>query len=416
MIDKGEFMNVIRWSLVVAAVFVGEGALAAGLDERPLAIGIQPAFPGIEWEGWGESEDGTSVALRPILLTHAGDGSGRRFVPTQQGVIYSIDPAGKKGSVFLSIVDKVAYADKTNEEGFLGLAFHPRFKENGEFFVYYTNKATKHQNVVARYRVKKDDPTQGDPASEEILLVFDKPFWNHDGGTILFGPDGYLYITHGDGGLGNDPFGNGQKLSTLLGKVLRIDVDGKSPGAPYGIPADNPFVQTAGARPEIFAYGLRNIWRMAFDAKTGELWAGDVGQDLWEEIDVISKGGNYGWNRREGKHPFAKSPSPSDVDPALVDPIFEYSHDVGKSITGGLVYRGREIPELDGVYLYADYVSGKMWGLTYDREKKEVTGNRPIPLPASIPVMSFGSDEAGEVYFMTYSANGQGIWRLTRAK
>jgi glucose/arabinose dehydrogenase len=407
--------RVTRTFLTMAMVLAGRIALAE-LDERPLSLGIEPAFPEISWEGWGESEDGTVVPLRPILLTHAGDGSGRRFVPTQQGVIYSIDPTGRKASVFLSIVPKVAYADKTNEEGFLGLAFHPRFKENGEFFVYYTNTAKKHQNVLARYRVKKDDPTQGDPDSEEILLVYDKPFWNHDGGTILFGPDGYLYITHGDGGLGNDPFGNGQNLSTLLGKILRIDVDHQGEKTPYAIPADNPFVKTPNARPEIFAYGLRNVWRMAFDRQTGELWASDVGQDLWEEIDLITKGGNYGWNRREGKHPFAKSKSPSEADPALIDPIFEYSHDVGKSITGGPVYRGKAIPELDGAYLFADYVSGKMWALYYDRSKNAVTAHRPIPLPSAIPVMSFGEDEAGEVYFMTNSPTGQGIWKLTPKK
>jgi quinoprotein glucose dehydrogenase len=173
-------------------------------------------------------------------------------------------------------------------------------------------------------------------------------------------------------------------------------------------------VDTPGARPEIFAYGLRNVWRMAFDRQTGELWAGDVGQDLWEEIDIITKGGNYGWNRREGKHPFAKSKSPSEADASLIDPIFEYSHDVGKSITGGTVYRGRKIPELAGAYLYADYVSGKMWALYYDRQEKVVTANRPIPLPSAIPVMSFGEDQEAEVYFMTHSVDGQGIWRLSK--
>jgi glucose/arabinose dehydrogenase len=321
--------------------------------------------------------------------------------------------------VFLDIRDKVAYNDKTNEEGFLGLAFHPKFRENGEFFVYYTNKAPKHQNVIARYRVSKDDPSKADPASEEILLVLDKPFWNHDGGTLAFGPDGYLYIAVGDGGLANDPFGNGQKLSTLLGKILRIDVDRKDEGLAYAVPKDNPFVGRSGARPEIWAYGLRNVWRLAFDPKTGLLWAGDVGQDVWEEIDLIEKGGNYGWNVREATHPFvAKGGKPSNAKkPAgMIDPIFEYHHDVGKSITGGSVYRGKKIPELVGAYLYADYVSGKLWALWYDAEQKKVTANREIPLPAPIPVMSFGEDEQGEIYFTAASPQGQGIYTLSRGE
>ncbi|MBL9125580.1 MAG: PQQ-dependent sugar dehydrogenase, partial [Planctomycetaceae bacterium] len=371
------------------------------------------------WPGWTSGEEtGVVTPLRPILVSNAGDGSNRVFIPTQQGVIYVLanDQQAKSAEVFLDISDRVAYDDKTNEEGFLGLAFHPKFRENGEFFVYYTNEAKKHQNVVARFRADSAARTKGDPKSEEILLVMDKPFWNHDGGTIAFGPDGYLYIAVGDGGLANDPYGNGQNLSTLLGKILRIDVDHKQGDLAYAIPQDNPFVGQKGARGEIWAYGLRNVWRLAFDAQTGVLWAGDVGQDYWEEIDLIVKGGNYGWNIREGFHPFVKKggtpPAKDEKRPDLVDPIFDYHHDLGKSITGGVVYRGKKVPELVGAYLYADYVAGRLWALWYDAAQKKVVANREIPLPKSIPVMSFGEDEQGEVYFTTYSAEGEGVYRI----
>jgi len=408
---------------LLVAVSCSFAAPAAEIDTTPLPLKVDVAFGNVKWPGWETAEEsGVVDPLRPILLTHAGDGSHRTFIPTQQGVIYVLpdDPGAKQAEVFLDMKDKVAYSDKTNEEGFLGLAFHPKFKENGEFFVYYTNTAKKHQNVIARYKVSKDNPAKADPGSEEILLVLDKPFWNHDGGTIAFGPDGYLYIAVGDGGLANDPFKNGQNLSTLLGKILRIDVDHKDDGLAYAIPKDNPFVGKKDARGEIWAYGLRNVWRMAFDPKTGVLWAGDVGQDVWEEIDLITKGGNYGWNVREGLHPFVKKgdkPVEQTATPeGMVDPIFEYHHDLGKSITGGMVYRGKKIPELEGAYLYADYVSGKLWALWYDAEKKAVTANREIPLPEPVAVMSFGEDEKGEPYFMTFSADGKGIYTLGSAK
>ncbi len=261
--------------------------------------------------------------------------------------------------------------------------------------------------------MSKDDPDRADPASEEeILRITDRPFWNHDGGTIVFGPDGYLYIAIGDGGLANDPFQNGQNLGKLLAKVLRIDVNRKETGKNYSIPADNPFVQTPGARPEIWAYGLRNVWRMAFDRKTGKLWASDVGQNLYEEIDLIVRGGNYGWNLREGLHPFGTQ----GVGPrsALIEPIWEYHHDVGKSLTGGLVYRGKRLPELDGHYLYADYVSARIWALRHDDVKGRVVANHPIR-DANVPVMSFGEDEQGEAYVLTYSATGKGIYQFVRS-
>jgi len=409
-------------SLLLSAALFAPPLLAAELDTRPLPLKIDVAFPDVKWPGWQSAEEtGIDKPLRPILLTNPGDGTNRVVVPTQQGILYLLpnEQSAKSADVFLNIEDKVAYNDKTNEEGFLGLAFHPKYRDNGQFFVFYTNKNKPHQNVIARYRVSKADPNKADPASEEILLVLDKPFWNHDGGTIAFGPDGYLYIAIGDGGLANDPQKNGQKLSTLLGKILRIDVDKPGKDRPYSVPADNPFVDNKDARPEIWAYGLRNVWRLAFDPKTGALWAGDVGQDRWEEIDLIVKGGNYGWSIREGKHPFIKKnatePEVAEAPKNAIDPIFDYDHELGKSITGGVVYRGKNIPELDGAYLYADYVSGKLWALWYDADKKIVTANREIPLPKSIPVMSFGEDEKGEVYFTTYSSEGQGIYRLSRA-
>jgi glucose/arabinose dehydrogenase len=309
---------------------------------------------------------------------------------------------------FLDIRERVQYDDRENEEGLLGLAFHPRYKENGEFFVYYSLKPTRenpHVTAVSRFRVSPDDPNRALPDSEEEVIRIEHRYWNHKGGTIVFGPDGYLYIGLGDGGLRDDPHGNGQSLQTVLGKILRIDVDQKDEGRNYAIPKDNPFADRASeARGEIWAYGIRNVWRIAFDRKTGDLWAGDVGQDLWEEIDIIRPGGNYGWNLREGKHPSTPTlpnvPKGTGPRPDLIEPIWEYHHDVGKSITGGNVYRGKKVPELEGAYLYADFVTGQIWALWYDMAKQQVTANREI-LPKGLPVMSFGEDDDGEVYFVT---------------
>jgi hypothetical protein len=239
----------------------------------------------------------------------------------------------------------------------------------------------------------------------------------------VFGPDGYLYIVFGDGGSANDPHGNGQNLKTLLGKILRIDIDKKGEGKPYAIPPDNPFVGRSDAEPEIFAYGLRNVWGLSFDPQTKLLYAADVGQNIWEEINIIQKGGNYGWNIREGFHKFDvrnAKPGPgrtpdlqNKLDPTdredLIHPIWEYHHGMdpknpadgdGKSITGGSVYRGKRLPELEGYYVYADYVTGKIWGLKYDEKAKKVVANRPIAGPAgfNIPCMCIGTDEKGELY------------------
>jgi glucose/arabinose dehydrogenase len=385
------------------------------VDETPLPIEAAVAFPNLKWTDWKSEVNGKPVPLRPIVLTHAGDGSNRVFVATEHGVIHVFpnDQKAEQTKVFLDIQDRVTYNDDQNEEGFLGLAFHPKYKENGEFFVFYTVKKPKQTNVLSRFRVSKDDPNRADPASEQELLRVTHKYWNHDGGTVCFGPDGYLYLALGDGGAFNDPDKNGQNLSTLLGKVLRLDVDHKDKDKPYAIPKDNPFVNKAGARPEIWAYGLRNPWRMAFDRKTGKLWTSDVGQNLYEEIDILTAGGNYGWSIREGLHPF----SDQGVGPRkdLIDPIWEYHHDTGKSLTGGTVYRGKRLPELEGHYLYADYVNPRVWALRYDEGKGRVVANRPIRDP-NLPVMSFGEDETGEVYFMTYSATGKGIYWFVRSK
>lgn len=368
-------------------VAAGISSPASAVDESPLAVELEQVLPELKFR-------------RPLLLTHPGDGSDRLVIVEQYGVIHVLpkDLQAKTTKKFLDIESKVFYLDAENEQGLLGVAFHPRYRSNGQFFVYYNPKGSPLTAVISRFRVSPDDPDRALPESEEEIFRVERPFWNHVGGTIVFGPDGYLYVALGDGGKGSDPFGNGQKLSTLLGKILRIDVDHRDGQRKYAIPKDNPFAGREGARGEIWAYGLRNCWRIAFDRATGVLWAGDVGQDLWEEIDIITRGGNYGWSVREGKHPFGSEGS--DARPELIDPIWEYHHDVGKSITGGSVYRGQRVPALVGKYLYADYVSGKIWALDYDAQRKTVRGNHPLPGPGH-PTMSFGEDRDGEVYFLT---------------
>lgn len=374
-------------------------------------VSLVPAFSNVKWSGWDEVDDkGKVQPLRPIIITNPGDGTNRVVVAMQQGQIHIIpnNPKAEKSKIFLDISSKVRYIDKENEEGLLGLAFHPDYKKNGEFFAYYTVKHTPHLCVISRLKVSKDNPDQADPAYEEVLMEIPHPFWNHKGGTLAFGPDGCLYCAIGDGGDGNDPYNNGQNLGTLLGKIIRIDVNKKDTGMKYSIPKDNPFLGQKAA-PEIFAYGFRNVWRMAFDKVSGNLWAADVGQNLWEEINIVKKGGNYGWALREGAHPFGNVESKSTQN--LIDPIYEYDHQVGKSITGGLVYRGKKIPELEGHYLYADYISGKVYALNYDHKTNKVLGNFSIPSPM-FPIITFGEDEEGEVYFAVVTANGKGIYKL----
>ncbi|MAT13792.1 MAG: glucose sorbosone dehydrogenase [Planctomyces sp.] len=381
-------MKTFRTLFALTAIVLGvTSTTLAEVDTTPLAIKPVRVFPEI-------------LVDRPIVVTYANDGSNRLFVASQKGKIhvFANDPEVEEDDIFLDLTPKVVYADNQNEEGLLGFAFHPNYKENGQLFVYYTTTDAPHTSVISRFTVSKDDPSKVDPASEEEVWRLPQPYWNHNGGTIAFGPDGYLYIGLGDGGKGGDPHQHGQNLGTWLGSILRIDVDKTPRNKTYGIPKDNPFVNVRGAKPEIYAYGLRNVWRLAFDRKTGDFWAADVGQDLWEEINIIVKGGNYGWNKREATHEFNNSGV--GPNPEMIDPIWEYHHDIGKSITGGTVYRGTKIPELEGAYVYADYVTGKIWALWYDFEKKEVIANREIQ-SESLPVMSFGDDAAGELYFTT---------------
>jgi glucose/arabinose dehydrogenase len=330
---------------------------------------------------------------RPLFLTTAPGDARRLYVAEQRGVIRAFDrkdPA--KSAVFLDISGKTSR--KGEEEGLLGLAFHPQYAQNGFFYVYYSGAGQPRQ-VVGRYRA---DPARGvaDPASERRLIVMDDPFRNHNGGMLAFGPDGMLYVGSGDGGSAGDPHDNGQRLDTLLGKILRVDADGKAP-------ADNPFAGRAGARPEIWAWGLRNPWRFSFDRKTGALWAGDVGQNAWEEIDVIVKGGNYGWRLFEGDAAYENPQRRPAKD--FVAPVATYDHDEGCSVTGGYVYRGAAVTALQGQYLYADFCSGHVWALPADgggkRQGRRI-GNVPQP-------SSFGEDDAGELYVTSFDG---GIYRL----
>lgn len=382
------------------------------VDTTPLPVRTAPAFPDLEWTGWSPEDDsGRPTPFRPILLTHAGDGTSRVFVATQQGVIHVFQPQDQKTKVFLDITSRVHINLETeNEQGLLGLAFHPRYKTNGEFFVFYTRAENKSINVISRFKVDRNDSGKGDAGSEEVLLEIERPFWNRNGGTLVFGPDGFLYAVVGDGGNPGSPMA--QNLGSLLGKVLRIDIDKKEAGKNYAIPRDNPFVNVPDARPEVWAYGIRNSWRISFDRSTGLLYGGENGHDFFDATLLIKKGGNYGWNHRESFHPFSPS---ATVTKDMVDPIWEYTRPLGFATIGGGVYRGRDIPELDGYFLYGDYITNRLWGLRYDQEKGRVVANRPIPKHPTV-FISFGTDEQGEMYLVAESSTGRGIHRFAPAE
>jgi len=395
-------------------VLSADGSVTDPVDGHLPLKGVV-AFPELKWEGFeGADEDGRITTLRPMVLTHAGDGSNRNFVATQRGTIYVFpnDPKAQLATLFADLSDRVQDWRKDNEEGLMGFAFHPNYKSNGYFYVYYSSSTEPRMSIVSRFKVSANDPNRADPASEQIVMKIPQPFANHNGGSIAFGQDGYLYIALGDGGGRNDPLGHGQNLKTWMGSMLRIDVDHEQDGKHYAIPADNPFLSREGAQPEIYAYGFRNVWRMSIDRKTGDIWAADVGQDFWEEVNLVKRGGNYGWSIREASYPF-NNKTVEIADP-LEAPVWEYDHQIGKSITGGFVYRGTRLPELEGMYLYADFISGRIWALKYDESLGKVTRNMGIA-STGFPVLSFGEDEAGEVYYMLETINGQGIYRFDPA-
>jgi glucose/arabinose dehydrogenase len=340
---------------------------------------------------------------QPTHVTNAGDDSGRLFVTEQAGRIWVVRDGTRLEDPFLDIEPLVG--SNANEQGLLSIAFHPRFLENGQFFVNYTDR--EGTTVVARYSVATENPDRADPDSATVLLTIEQPAANHNGGLLKFGPDGYLYIGTGDGGRAGDPWGNGQSLDTLLGKLLRIDVDG---GEPYAVPPNNPFNGNNDARPEIWAYGLRNPWRFAFDRVTGDLYVADVGQNEQEEVHFQpagSMGGeNYGWDIMEGTACFEARSCDQD---GLLLPVATYDHgsdEGGCSITGGYVYRGKAFPELAGVYLYADYCTGNLWGLRLPF----AAGDHALIATLDIRATSFGEDERGELYLA--DREGGGIYRI----
>jgi glucose/arabinose dehydrogenase len=334
---------------------------------------------------------------KPLDITHAGD--DRLFVVEQPGTIRVIQDDQVLPDPFLDIRDRAN--DNATERGLLGLAFHPNYYENGFFYLNYTEQDG--HTVVSRFRVSSN-PNQAEPQSEFVLLRIQQPYANHNGGDVKFGSDGMLYIGTGDGGSGGDPQGNGQNLNTLLGKLLRIDVDGEQP---YTIPSNNPFVGKD-ALPEIWSYGLRNPWRFSFDRLTGDLYIADVGQNIWEEINfqlATSLGGiNYGWNLREGTHPFA-----SEITEGLTDPITEYSHDFGCSVTGGVVVRDPTIPSWNGIYLYGDYCTGIIWGVLQTENGQWKNAQL---FNTDHVIASFGEDASGHAYLVDYLGS---IYRLEDA-
>lgn len=338
---------------------------------------------------------------QPLYVTGAGDGSGRLFVVEQPGTIWIVRNGQRLERPFLDIVDQVG--SQANEQGLLSIAFSPDYARDGLFFINYTD--LDGNTVVARYQVT-DDPDRANVNSARTILTIEQPAANHNGGLLKFGPDGYLYVGTGDGGRAGDPWNNAQSRTVLLGKLLRIDVMNVVGDQPYAIPADNPFVGEPNMRPEIWAWGLRNPWRFAFDRETGDLYIADVGQNRYEEVHfqpADSAGGeNYGWNIMEG----ATCYNADECDQTgLEKPIVVYSHALGCSITGGYVYRGRQFPQLDGIYFYGDYCSGRIWGL---RQIDQQWDNAEV-LQTDLRLTSFGEDDVGEIYLTDH--NG-GVYQL----
>jgi len=362
----------------------------------PTAI---PSFPDPSAYEWAPVVSGLDL---PVDIQNAGDGTGRLFIVEKGGRILVLQNNQLLPQPFLDIRSEVD--SRATEQGLLGLAFHPHYAQNGTFFVYYIDLSGN--SVVARFHVSTGDPNRADPASEADLLHVSQPYANHNGGSLAFGPDGDLYIGLGDGGSEGDPLRTSQNLQTLLGKLLRINIDS---GDTYAIPPDNPF-SGGGGLPEIWAYGLRNPWRFSFDRLTGNLYIADVGQDQWEEVDFVPAGMpggmNFGWSYYEGMHAYQDQPPASAT---FTWPVVEYSHSEGCAVTGGYVYRGTTLPEWQGIYFYGDYCSGTVWGLIQTGQNN---WQSKALFSTGAQITTFGVDEAGEIYLADYNAGR--LLRLTR--
>jgi glucose/arabinose dehydrogenase len=384
-------------------------------------IQLRPVFPAMTLD-------------RPVWMSQAPDGSDRFFLVEQPGRILLVSRGddGNHVKEFLNIVDRQTYVDSA--VGLMSMAFHPGFKTNGLFYIFYSQQNSNRtgqfpgRSVISEFKVSSSDPDRANLGSERVLLEVPEPFRNNQGGQVSFGPDGCLYIALGDGGSNNDPFNSGQNPSTLLAKIVRIDVNTRSTigtgkdrkQLPYGIPADNPWAGEpemgghSGARKETYAWGLRNVWRYSWDRKTGDLWAGDVGEGFWEEVDLVTRGGNYGWCVREGMHHFKPGPRSAQY----IEPVIEYPHlpellaqskfplhSIGICIIGGYVYRGKKHPSLDGIYIYGDYVLGTIWGFRY-ADGKVIEYGTLLQQPKTIA--SFAEDSEGELYMLTFSERKDG--------
>ena len=394
------------WSAVLITILAPRTISAEPSNSFPI-LELKAAFPALTFP-------------LPLWLGAPPDNSKRLFAAGQDGQVWILpaDRASDSAKLFMDITDRQPHVQY--EEGFLGLAFHPQFKTNRRFYVAYNQQFPK-RTVLSEFQVSATDPDKADLSTERVLLEIPKPYWNHNSGCLLFGPDGYLYMSVGDGGDNGDRHNFGQSLHFIYGKIIRIDVDSRAGRVPYGIPRDNPFVgnNDSDYRPETWAYGFRNPWRMSFDRLTGDLWAGDVGQDKWEEIDFVVKGGNYGWSDFEGFHKFRDVPLGTN----WIEPVIEYAHSAtlaklsrfpdhepGNAVIGGYVYRGKKIPELFGVYVYGDFVVGTVWGLRWENGKLTDSGTL-VKSNTRRPITSFGEDCDGELYVTSY--DGQ-IYELVK--
>ena len=398
---------------------LGGAALAATLigaaPARTLAQDATPAGTAspVAKDGWDLSAINFTMetvvnGLDQPLWVVSPPADQRLFIVNRTGTVVIVQDGKLVEQPFIDVSDRIITDGQ--EQGLLGLAFHPDYAKNGAFYLFYTS-AKDTSETLSRFNVT-GDPNVADPTSEVVQLNQPDKYANHNGGCVIFGPDGYLYTGIGDGGSAGDPDKNGQNLSTWLGTLMRIDPDPTAPAGEtqYAIPDDNPFANKEGAKPEIWAYGLRNPWRFSFDRETGDLWIGDVGQNQWEEIDfqpADSKGGtNYGWSIKEATHCFQAD---SCSDAGLTDPVAEYGHDVGVSVTGGYVYRGSAIPDLVGTYLFADYGTGRIWGLL---PKGDGTFAMSAPVETGLNITSFGEDSDGELYISVFDQGGGSVMQF----